>query len=182
MKSRFILFTAAIIILMILFVGCSKRPTISKQTTSPKTGQTGKTVSMVSTVADFEKAISNEGTWCIAITKNLTINKNLILNGDYKSGKKDATGKAILERKIDLYGQDEDKSRLTLTVPKLTVNSPQTSIEYGTFKGNIYVSSNNFHLIKTIVKGNVYFTTDEARSTFKMDSTSIVSGKRELKK
>ena len=62
MKSRFILFTAAIIILMILFVGCSKRPTISKQTTSPKTGQTGKTVSMVSTVADFEKAISNEGT------------------------------------------------------------------------------------------------------------------------
>ena len=131
-------------------------------------------------ISDLEKAIGKDGTWCIAITKNLTINKNLIVNGEYKSGKKDAPGKLTSERKIDLYGQDEDKNRLILTVPKLTINSPQTSIEFGTFKGNIYVSSNNFKLIDTIVEGNVYFITDEARSTFKMGTKSRVTGKQEL--
>ncbi|HEY8890678.1 MAG TPA: hypothetical protein VIM70_10520 [Clostridium sp.] len=181
MKSKIILF--AVVILTVLFVGCTKKPSTPSQTTTlKKTLNVGKTVSMVSTEADFEKAISNQGTWIIAITKGLTIDKNISVDGEYKNGKKDASGKDIIERKIDLYGQDEDKNRLTLTVPELTVNSPQASIEYGTFKGDLYVSSKNFQLIDTIVEGNVYFTTDEAKYTFKMDTKSKVTGKQEFKK
>ena len=34
----------------------------------------------------------------------------------------------------------------------------------------------------TKVEGNIYFTTDEAKSTFRMDTKSKVTGKQELKK
>jgi len=181
MKSKVLFFTAAI--LTVLFVGCTKQPSMPSQKITPKaTPNVLKTVSMVSTSADFEKAISNEGTWIIAITKSLTIDKYLVVDGEYKNGKKDSSGKDIIERKIDLYGQDEAKNRLILTVPKLTVKSPQTSIEYGTFKGNLYVSSKNYQLLETKVEGNIYFTSDEAKSTFKMDTKSRVTGKQELKK
>jgi len=149
------------------------------------TPNVGNTVSMVSTAAAFENAISSKGTWIISITKDLTIDKNLLVDGEYKNGKKDASGKDIIERKIDLYTQDEEKNinaKYTLTVPKLTINSPETCIEHGTFKGDLYVSSKNFKLVDAKVEGNVYFTTDEAKSTFKMDAKSIVTGKQELRK
>src|SRR5665647_800682 len=182
MKSKIILFTSAI--LTVLFVGCAKQPATPPKITTNVVNKAsivipnvGITVSMVSTASAFEKAISSKGTWIIAITKNLTIDKDLVVDGEYKNGNKDASGKDIIERKIDLYGQDEDKNRFTLTVPKLTINSPQTSIEYGTFKGDLYVSSKNFQLIDAKVDGNVFFTTDESKSTFKMDTKSKVTGK-----
>lgn len=69
-----------------------------------------------------------------------------------------------------------------MTVPKLTVNSPETCIEHGTFKGDLYVLSKNFQLIDAKVEGNVYFTTNEAKSTFRMDATSKITGNQKLKK
>ena len=69
-----------------------------------------------------------------------------------------------------------------MTAPKLTFNSPKGSIEHGTFKGDLYVSANDFQLKDATVEGNVYFTTDEAKSTFKMDDKSKVTGVQELKK
>jgi len=181
MKSKIMLFTAAI--LTILFVGCAKQTaTPPKITPNVVKKAVGITVSMVSTASAFEEAISSKGTWIIAITKDLTIDKDLVVDGVYKNGNKDANGKDIIERKIDLYGQDEDKNRFTLAVPKLTINSPQTSIEYGIFKGDLYVSSKNFQLIDAKVNGNVYFTNAQAKSTFKMDTKSKVTGKQELRK
>ena len=69
-----------------------------------------------------------------------------------------------------------------MTVPKLTVNSPETCIEHGTFKGDLYVLSKNFQLIDAKVEGNVYFTTNEAKSTFRMDAMSKITGNQKLKK
>ena len=165
-------------------------PTLKVENTTPATTpnsilKIGNKTSTVSTPSAFKKAISSNGTYIIAITKNLTINKNLIVDGEYSNGKKDASGKDIIGRSINLYRQDKHMiitARLILTAPKLTINSPQTNIKHGTFKGNIYVSSNNFKLIDTKVEGNVYFTTDKAKSTFKMDTKSKVTGKQELKK
>jgi len=202
MKSKIILL--ATVMVTILFVGCSKQPettsktapqkittsvaitpkkatpivklnTKNKATKKQKLITSPHVTSIVSTPAQFENAISNKGTCIIVIIKNITINKNLIVNGTYTNGKN------ILERKIDLYRQNKDKNmigRLNLTVPKLTVTSPRTSIEHGTFRGNIYVSSNNFQLIDAKVEGNVYFTTNKSKSTFKMDIKSKITGKQ----
>lgn len=143
------------------------------------------TASIVDDEGAFKKAISNEGTWIIATLKDLTFEDDLVLEGDFTNGKKDDNGNDITQRKIALYTQDENRNvtnRFTLTAPTLTINSPMASIQHGTFVGDLYVSQDNFQLVDQKVEGNVYFTTDSAKSTFKMDETSSVSGKQEVKK
>jgi hypothetical protein len=198
MKIKSILLTLAL--LTLIFVGCAKEPakvtppvttppvttTPPPQTTPPETTpNVVTTASIVNTESAFLKAISSTGTWIIATTQDLSINKDLVVEGEYKNGKKDASGKDILQRKIGLYTQDENRkvtARFTLTAPKMTFKSPMGSIEHGTFKGDLYISAINFQLKDATVDGNVYFTTDEAKSTFKMDAPSKVTGKQELKK
>jgi hypothetical protein len=160
------------------------------QTTAQTTAQTTtsdavSSASIVDNAAAFEKAISNTGTWIIAITKDVTVDKDIVLDGEFKNGKKDTAGKDIIQRKVALYAQDANRNitaRYTLTAPKFTINSPEGSIQHGTFKGDLYVSAKDFQLIDATVEGNVYFTTDDAKNTFKADATSKVTGVQELKK
>lgn len=210
MSMKNIFSTKAIISLFLLFsiliAGCG-RVTPSPQPTKTPTPTTGATESpigspagspvatsdqdvkttpsMVNTNEAFEKAISSEGTWIICLLSDLTFDKDLVLEGEFTNGKKDSAGNDVIQRKIALYEQDENRkvtARYTLTAPKLTINSPEARIQSGTFKGDLYISSKNFQLVDTTVEGNVYFTNEEAQSTFKMDETSKVTGKQELKK
>jgi len=195
MKLRILLLT--FILLMSIFTGCtSKKGTTPPSTTQPGTNppqnatqetkpDTVTTASIVDSESAFEKAISKNGTWIIATLKDLTFNKDLVLDGEFKNGKKDEAGKDIIQRKIALYTQDANRTvtnRFTLTAPKLTINSLNARIQSGTFKGDVYVSAKNFELVDATVEGNVYFTTEEAKSSFKMDATSKVTGKQEMKK
>jgi len=141
--------------------------------------------SIVNNPDDFIKAIGTNGTWIIALTKDLTIDKEISLDGEYKNGKKDDAGKDIIQRKIALYSQDSNRNitaRYTLTAPKLTINSPEASIQHGTFNGDLYVNVKNFQLVDAIVNGNVYFASEEIKNSFKMDEQSKITGKQEIKK
>lgn len=193
MKSKLIIL--ALVLSLAFLAGCNKAATPNqnaKATPSAKaspsasvTPDTVTTASVVDNNAAFEKAISDKGTWIICTLKDLTFDKDLVLQGEFKNGKKDANGKDIIQRKIGLYTQDANRNitnRFTLTAPKLTINSPEASIQHGTFKGDLYVSVKNFKLVDATVEGNVYFTTDEAKSTFAKDETSKVTGKQEIKK
>jgi peptidoglycan hydrolase-like protein with peptidoglycan-binding domain/YHS domain-containing protein len=140
--------------------------------------------------AVFEKSIGTAGKWIIATTKDLTFDHALVLDGHFTNGKnvKDADGKdtgiKAIQRKIALYTQDDKHNvtaRFNLTAPKITILSFNASIQHGTFKGDIYVSAQNFSLVDMVVEGNVYFTNKGAKDTFKMDSSSYVRGKKELK-
>lgn len=200
------LIISLLILLSLIIAGCGKitpspspSPTMSKTpiaTTGTSGSPTGSpigtpdqdvktTPSIVNTNEAFEKAISKEGTWIICLLSDLSFDKDLTLEGEFKNGKKDTAGNDVIQRKIALYEQDEDRkvtARYTLSAPKLTVNSPEARIQSGTFKGDLYISSKNFQLVDTTVEGNVYFINEEAKSTFTMDSTSKVTGKQELKK
>lgn len=197
-----------LILLSVLLVGCLNRsPQIT--TTPAPTGTTGypiaiptgspstkdpdntsdqdakTTPSIVNTNEAFELGISSEGTWIICLLTDLSFSKDLFLEGEFKNGKKDAAGNDVIQRKIALYEQDENRNitaKYTLTAPKLAINSPEARIQSGTFKGDLYVSSNNFQLVDTTVEGNIFFTNEEAQSSFIMDNTSKVTGKQELKK
>lgn len=142
------------------------------------------TASLVSDAAAFENAISKDGTWIISTLNDLTFNKELVVDGSFKNGKKDAvTGAELIQRKIALYTQDDKKfttGRFTLTAPKLTINSPEASIQKGAFKGDVYVTAPKFKLVDAVVYGNIYFTTQEAKDTFVVDATSKVTGKQIL--
>ena len=138
------------------------------------------TASIVDTAAAFEKAIGKDGTWIIATLKDLAVDKELVIEGDFRD-KNDPT--KDFKRKIALYTQDAKKAttgRFTLAAPKLTVKSPNATIQKGTFKGDIYVSAPGFNLVDAVVDGNIYFTTQAAKDTFKTDATSIVTGKQIL--
>lgn len=198
MKIRITLLSLALI--SVLATGCTRQPEAPapapaqpapaepapKQTTPPETTpDVVTTASIVNTEAAFEKAISNTGTWIICTIKDLAFTKDLVLDGEFKNGKKDEAGKDIIQRKIALYTQDENRNvtaRFKLTAPKLTINSPNARIQSGTFKGDLYVSAKNFQLVDATVDGNVYFTTDDAKATFKMDDKSKITGKQEMKK
>jgi hypothetical protein len=140
--------------------------------------------SVVNKIFDFEKSIGKNGKWIIAITKDLYIYKPLVLEGNFRNEHIDpVTGLGAVQRKIALYTQDDKRNvthRFTLTVPKLTISSPNASIQHGTFVGNLYVTVPYFQLVDTKVKGNIYFTTVAAQTSFTMDSTSSVSGKQIL--
>ena len=196
MKARVLVLVLAMVLLVSLFAGCAQpapaptpTPTPTPPGGAPNPPDTTPDVTTTASITDkedvFEKAMSSTGTWLIAALKDLTFTKDLVLEGEFKNGKKDDAGKDIIQRKIALYTQDENRkvtARFTLTAPKLTVTSPEGSIEHGTFKGDIYVSARNFKLIDNKVDGNIYFTTDEAKSTFTMDEASSVTGKQELRK
>lgn len=141
------------------------------------------TASIVNTEEAFLKAISKNGTWIIALTQDLSTDKELLLEGEFKNGKKDDAGKDVIQRKIALYTQDENRTitaRFTLTAPKMTVSSPMASIQHGTFKGDLYIDVTDFQLVDATVEGNVYFANEKAKSTFKMDDKSKITGKQEI--
>ena len=135
--------------------------------------------SIVDTEEAFEKALASDGTWIIAALKDMTFDKDLVLDGEFKNERGE------VQRKIALYTQDDNRvvtNRFTLTAPKLTIKSPNASIQHGMFKGDLYVETKDFQLVDTKVEGNIYFASEEAKSGFKMDAESSVSGKQEVKK
>ncbi len=198
MKSKVLIIALTLIIVL---AGCTQTPappaeptpTPTQAATPTPTGtatptptpDATTTASIVNTEAAFEKAISKSGTWIICTLKDLTFDKELLLEGEFKNGKKDEAGKDQIQRKIALYTQDADHNvtnRFNLTAPKLTINSPNARIQSGTFKGDLYVSTTDFQLVDATIDGNVYFTTDAAKAGFKMDEKSKVTGKQEVKK
>jgi hypothetical protein len=193
MKVKGIALSLILCLGLSMFAGCAPKQTPAPSPT-PTPGQTSPpestpnvttSASIVDNAAAFQKAISSTGTWIIAVTKDITSTTDLVLAGEFKNGKKDTAGKDIIQRKIALYTQDDKRNvtgRFTLTAPKLTIQSPEAGLWYGTFKGDIYVSAKDFSLIGAKVDGNVYFTTDEAQATFKKDAASTITGTTALKK
>lgn len=174
-----------LIISILLLSGCAEEPANPPEAT-PQENEPDvvTTASTVDNAAAFKRAISEQGTWIIILTEDITLDEEIVLDGIYTNGKKDENGNDIIQRKVALYAQDENRNiteRFTLTAPKFTINSPNASIQHGTFKGDLYVAATGFELIDTTVEGNVYFTNEEAQSTFNMDEESKITGKRELK-
>ena len=177
MKTKAIL--ASIIVFTALLVGCTQAPATDTTDSSKTTTEVVTTASIVDSTTAFENAISKNGTWIIAITKDLKVDAPLILDGKFLNGKKDASGNDITQRKIALYTQDANQkvtARFVLTAPSLTIDSPNASIEHGTFVGDLYVAAENFQLKDAKIQGNLYFTTPEAQASFLMDGTSSVTG------
>jgi hypothetical protein len=197
MKRKALVLALTVALATSAFVGCGKKETPAPVAAKPAATDTKKadavtTASIVDNNAAFEKAISKDGgNYVVAILKDLTFEKELVVEGDKKTGKKDDKGNETIQRKIALYAQDDKKvvtARFTLKAPKITFNSSFGSLEHGTFKGDVYVAGKNFKLVNQKIDGNIYFLNQEAMDTFKIaDSAtdnvaSVVTGVKELKK
>ncbi len=189
MRANLIVITLIISLSTFIWAGCAQQqpstPPNQNQNQQDTTPDTQTTTSIVNEIDAFKKAISKDGTWIICLLKDLTSEEELVLEGEFTNGKKNEEGKEIIQRKIALYEQDDNRNitkRYTLTIPKLTIKSPEASIQHGTFVGDLVVDVKNFKLVDTTVEGNVFFTSEEAKSTFQMDEQSKITGKQELQK
>lgn len=149
----------------------------------PESG-VGNVVSSASIVYDqdaFVKAASKDGNWIFTTLGDLTLDKELVVAGEFHD-KGDATKDVY--RKLGLYSQDENhtvKAAYTLTVPKMTVQSPNFKIQNGTVKGDVYVEAKGFTLAKdTTIDGNLYFKSADLQKSATIEGT--VTGKQEVKK
>ena len=142
----------------------------NNETTDATTGP-----SWVTDDKSLETAINES--WIVIVTKNLETDKELVFKGGFENDSKDGS------RLLTLYNQDENgvkSASYTLTAPKATFQQDGSRIKGGTFKGDVYVECNNFELVDATIDGNVYFKTQEAKDTFKLDDTSKVTGKMEV--
>lgn len=207
MKTKIVLLT--LLLFSVLFTGCGKKddnngdPTVAPTaaptvaaTKAPEDDTTGvsptqaatdtdvvTTASIVNSEEAFLNAISNEGTWIICLLNDLSTEEDLVLEGEFKNGKKDDAGLDIIQRKVALYAQNEARevtARYTLTAPKITIRSPKASLQKGKFVGDIYVEVDGFELVDMEVEGNIYFEKQEYQDSFIMDETSKVSGTQGL--
>ena len=141
---------------------------------NPSTNETTDATTGPSWVTDdqsLEKSVKES--WIVIITKDLTTNQELTFEGVLKKGDE------VVPRLLTLYNQDENRVKTasyTLTAPKATFKQDGSKIKGGTFKGDVYVECNNFELVDATVDGNIYFNSQEAKDSFKIDDTSKVTG------
>jgi hypothetical protein len=178
MKMKMIGLVLIVSLAFTLLAGCTPAATTTAKT------DTVAAASITDNAEVFVKSIGTGGKWIICTTKDLTITQDLVLEGDFVNGKKDDAGKDIQQRKIALYTQDADRkitARFTLTAPKITIKSVNASIQHGTFKGDLYVAVKDFQLVDATIEGNVYFSSEEIKTSFKMDATSKITGTQTVK-
>jgi uncharacterized protein (DUF2141 family) len=122
--------------------------------------------------AEFTAALGKNGTWIVAALSDITLDEELVVAGEFHD-KDDATKDVY--RKLALYTQDDDHNvtgTFTLTVPKMTVESPNFKVQNGTVKGDVYVNANGFTLTEdTTIDGNLYFASEDVKSA------SVIEGK-----
>lgn len=138
------------------------------------------TASIVNDADAFINAVSEQGTWIIATLGDLTVDKDVVVAGEFHDKNKPD---GDIYRKIALYKQDENHNitaSFTLTVPKLTVQSENLRIQGGTVKGDVYVEANGFNLHESAtVDGNIYFANEDVKASAKIDGK--VTGTAEVK-
>jgi len=176
MKNKVVILLVIILLIpMTLWTGCN-----TEKEDDEKEDDTDvmSTASIVNDKEGFLEAISKDGTWIIIALKDFSFTEELSLEGDFTHNDK-------LERKIALYAQDEERKvtdTYTLEAPKLTVKSENARIQGGTFIGDIYVDAKDFSIVNATVDGNVYFSSEEFQSSFKLEDGGSITGETKVKK
>lgn len=133
------------------------------------------TQAIVTNTEEVLQAAGAEGPWIIITEQDVTVDKDIVVEGEvYEDADADAP-----RRKFALYAQDEDHNitnRYTLTAPKLIIRHENVRIQGGTFKGDVYVEAEGFHLRDATIDGDIYFDSDDLKSSFEMDDASKVTG------
>lgn len=171
MKRIQVLGLGAVLLISIAFIGCGNREE-TETTEKPKDADTVSSASVNDTARGFIEAAGEDGTWIIAITRDISTDREIVVEGQF-------TRRDEIYRKIALYAQDEERNvtdRYTLTAPKLTVRSENTRIQGGTFVGDVYVEANKFHIYDGKVEGNIYFASEEYKSSFSLQEGGEVTG------
>ena len=174
MNRKYLILLIAIFSIVLIVSGCSKKEEVTVSVAEEPDAVT--TASIVDDASAFLNAVSAEGTWIIAVLEDLSLEEPFVIDGQF-------THNDDIYRKLAFYAQDENRvivERYTVSAPKMTVRSENTRIQGGTFKGDVYVEANGFHLVEGTVDGDIFFATQEYMDSFTMDEGSSVTGSSQL--
>ncbi len=168
--KKLLIGTLVILLALGMFTACTKK--------DDKKGEDDvTTASLVKTEEQFLKAASKDGTWIICPLNDITISKDIVVEGEFHDKDDESLD---LYRKLGFYAQDENRNvteRYTVTAPKMIIKSPNTRLQGGTFKGDVYVEANGFNIVDGTVDGNVYFAKQEYMDSFKLSEDEGKEGK-----
>ncbi|MTI47076.1 hypothetical protein [Sporosalibacterium faouarense] len=140
------------------------------------------TASLVNDADGFTEAISENGTWIIATLNDISIDEEIVVAGEFHN-KGDASQDVY--RKLAPYTQDDEHNiidRFTITVPRVTIQSPNTRLQGGTIKGDVYVAADGFNLSGgATIDGNLYFANEEYKASSEIPEDCTVTGEVEVK-
>lgn len=183
MKSKLMLFSLSMVVAATILAGCASKP--AAPAPAPTTAAKTDTVAGASQAVDeaaFEQKISKDNSnYMIIAKKDMTFTKDLIVESGVK---KDKDGKETPNRSIGLATLTKDNkvdTRFTLTAPRIVFTGENGKIEYGIVKGDVYVQAKGFILKDATIDGNLYFATDDLKNAFKLDATTKITGKTEVK-
>lgn len=160
-----------------LFTACGKEeaPATTEAVTEAATEAVDAVTaaSIVDNAEALMAAVSADGAWIAATLNDITLDKDLLVEGEFMHND-------VIDRKLALYTQDEDHKitgQFTVTAPKMIVKSENFRLTGGTFKGDVYVEALGFTLDKSsTVDGNIFFASKELLDTFIVSDTSVVTG------
>lgn len=141
----------------------------SEQTTATSAADVVSTASISDNVDVLTKALSADGNWLVALTNDVTFDKDVTVAGNFHDKNDEANP---VYRKLALYDQDDKyvvTAEYTLTVPKLIVETENFNIVNGKVKGDIEVKANGFVLNGTEVDGNITFAKQEYKDSAVLD-------------
>ena len=135
-------------------------------------GETGPTQSPVADEDSLLDAVGEEGAWILTFEEDVSVDEELVLEGDQ-------TNDGETERKVALYENDSDET-FTLTAPEITILNENARIQGGTFEGDVYVEEDGFTLTEATVDGNIYFASEEYEESSEITDDSEVTGEIEV--
>jgi hypothetical protein len=171
----------AVCIMVFLLTACSGPEQTTPVSTPDDSTTNGQSVPDAVTSASVKESsdpdkliagLSESGYWIFAILSDVNLQEELVVSGEFYN--KDDINDRVY-RKLSLYAQDEQHhvtAEYTLTVPIITVLSPNFRIQNGTVKGDISVDALGFELFNSTLEGNLTFKTQE-----QMDSADLGSAK-----
>ena len=191
MKKKLILLTICLALIVSMMAGCAKTPakepakepattepaTEPEETEKPEETDAVSSASVVSDEESFKKGISKEGTFIVLTTKDLTFEEDLVVDGTFT--KADKEGKEVPVRSLAFTQTGAE--RYSVTAPNMIIKSENTLMEYGIFKGDVYVQAPGFTTKDATIEGNLYFATQELMDAFEIDELTKVSGETAVK-
>ncbi len=122
--------------------------------------------------------------YAITILNDIKTEKDLILEGEFSKTDTSIEDKVVgTGRILQLCEVDENGvviGEYSLTTNRITIKSEKTILKGGKFVGDIYVNADQFILSDVEVEGNIFFTNEKFKNTFKIENNSTVSGSIEV--
>jgi len=123
--------------------------------------------------SEIINGLSDSGFWIFAVLSDVRLDGDLVVSGEFHQ-RDDST--QPIYRKLALYAQDADRNvtaEYILTVPQMTVKSPNFRIQNGVVRGDIVVEADGFELFGGTLIGNLTFGTQAQMDSANLDEATI---------